>query len=54
MTRLRRLYNRVRLDEMELAIMRGILTSIQNYIFHTDKKIMDLEQSNSDVERKSQ
>lgn len=51
MTRLRRLYNRVRLDEMELAIMRGILTSIQNYIFHTDKKIVDLEQSKLDIER---
>lgn len=30
MTRLRRLYNRVRLDEMELNILRGLLTSIQN------------------------
>lgn len=39
MTRLRRLYNRVRLDQMELSILRGVLTSIQNYIFHTDKKI---------------
>lgn len=39
MTRLRRLYNRVRLDEMELAIMRGMLTAVQNYIYHTDKKI---------------
>jgi len=43
MTRLRRLYNRVRLDEMELSILRGILTSSQNYIFHTDKKIAQLE-----------
>ncbi len=43
MTRLRRLYNRVRLDEMELAIMRGMLTSIQNYIFHTDNKIRGLK-----------
>ncbi len=43
MTRLRRLYNRVRLDEMELAIMRGMLTSIQNYIFHTNKRIEKLE-----------
>ncbi|BFM15852.1 tRNA (cytosine(32)/uridine(32)-2'-O)-methyltransferase TrmJ [Maricurvus nonylphenolicus] len=32
MTRLRRLYNRIRLDEMELSIMRGMLTSIKNYI----------------------
>ncbi|MGH1485683.1 MAG: tRNA (cytosine(32)/uridine(32)-2'-O)-methyltransferase TrmJ [Cellvibrionaceae bacterium] len=43
MTRLRRLYSRVRLDEMELAIMRGMLTSIQNYIYHTDKKIEALK-----------
>lgn len=32
MTRMRRLYNRVRLDEMELNIMRGMLTSLQNFI----------------------
>lgn len=43
MTRLRRLFSRVRLDEMELAIMRGMLTSIQNYIFHTDKRLEALE-----------
>ncbi len=43
MTRLRRLYNRIRLDEMELAIMRGMLTAVQNYIYHTDKKIAVLE-----------
>lgn len=43
MTRLRRLYSRVRLDEMELSIMRGILTASQNYVFHTDKKIAELE-----------
>ncbi len=30
MARLRRLYGRIRLDEMELAILRGVLTSIQN------------------------
>ncbi len=30
MSRLRRLYNRVRLDEMELNILRGILTATQN------------------------
>jgi tRNA (cytidine32/uridine32-2'-O)-methyltransferase len=44
MTRLRRLYNRVRLDDMELSIMRGMLTSINNYIYHTDNKIAELEQ----------
>lgn len=43
MTRLRRLYNRIRLDQMELSILRGILTATQNYIFHTDNKIKKLE-----------
>lgn len=43
MTRLRRLYNRVRLDDMELSIMRGMLTSVNNYIYHTDNKIAELE-----------
>ncbi len=42
-TRLRRLYNRIRLDQMELNILRGILTSVQNYIFHTKNKIRELE-----------
>jgi tRNA (cytidine32/uridine32-2'-O)-methyltransferase len=37
MTRLRRLYNRVRLDQMELSILRGMLTSVQNYIYHSKK-----------------
>jgi len=32
MSRLRRLYNRVRLDEMELSIMRGILTETQKRV----------------------
>ncbi len=39
MTRLRRLFNRIRMDEMELSIMRGILTSIQNYIRRVEKRI---------------
>jgi len=30
MTRLRRLYGRIRLDEMELSILRGVLTAIRN------------------------
>jgi tRNA (cytidine32/uridine32-2'-O)-methyltransferase len=34
LTRIRRLYNRLRLDQMELAILRGMLTAMQNYIFH--------------------
>ena len=37
-TRLRRLYGRIRLDEMELSIMRGMLTSIQNYIYRSENK----------------
>ena len=45
MTRLRRLFNRTRLDEMELAILRGTLTAIQNYIYHTDKKIEDFKKN---------
>lgn len=39
MTRLRRLYGRIRMDEMELSILRGVLTSTQNYIYHTQKKL---------------
>ncbi len=45
MTRLKRLYSRVRLDEMELNILRGVLTAMQNFVFHTDKKIAELESS---------
>lgn len=41
-TRLRRLYNRIRMDQMELGIMRGMLTSIQNYIYHSENKIKEL------------
>jgi len=41
-TRLRRMFNRIRLDQMELSILRGLLTSIQNYIFHSDNKIQEL------------
>ncbi|GAB1256642.1 tRNA (cytosine(32)/uridine(32)-2'-O)-methyltransferase TrmJ [Aurantivibrio plasticivorans] len=48
MTRLRRLYNRTRLDEMELSILRGMLTATQNYIFHTENKIQSLQESASD------
>ena len=47
-TRLRRLYNRIRLDQMELGILRGMLTSVQNYIYHTDKKIAALQSGDSD------
>ena len=38
MTRLRRLYSRVRMDEMELNILRGMLTSVQNYIHYNPPK----------------
>ncbi len=39
MTRLRRLFNRVRMDQMELNIFRGVLTAMQNYIFYTGKVV---------------
>ena len=38
MTRLRRLFGRIRLDEMELSILRGVLTSIQNAAFRLNRK----------------
>lgn len=43
LTRLRRLYNRVRLDQMELNILRGILTAVQNQIYHSNNKVAELE-----------
>ena len=42
-TRLRRLFNRIRLDQMELNILRGVLTSIQNFIYHTNNRLRDQE-----------
>lgn len=39
MTRLRRMYNRVRMDQMELNILRGVLTAMQNYVFYTNKVV---------------
>lgn len=42
MTRLRRLYNRVRMDQMELNILRGVLTAMQNYVFYTAKVVSKL------------
>ena len=44
MTRLRRLYTRVRMDEMELGILRGVLTATQSYVSNADKKIEALQQ----------
>lgn len=38
MTRLRRLFSRVRPDDMELGILRGMLTAIQNHIHRTGGK----------------
>ncbi|BCD96581.1 tRNA (cytosine(32)/uridine(32)-2'-O)-methyltransferase TrmJ [Marinagarivorans cellulosilyticus] len=43
LTRLRRLYGRVRPDQMELNILRGVLTATQNYVYHSNNKIADLE-----------
>ncbi len=43
-TRLRRLYNRIRLDRMELSILRGMLTSVQNHLFHSGNTIESLKQ----------
>lgn len=45
MTRLRRLFNRIRPDSMELSIMRGVLTAIQNAVF---KLKVSTEQNNID------
>jgi len=50
MTRLRRLYNRVRLDQMELSILRGVLTATQNFIFHTRKKLTEAEANKPSAE----
>jgi len=37
-TRLRRLFNRIRLDQMELNILRGMLTAMQNYIYYSEQR----------------
>lgn len=50
MTRLRRLYNRVRLDQMELGILRGMLTSVQNHIFHSQNRVAALEERVRELE----
>lgn len=42
MTRLRRMYNRVRVDQMELNILRGVLTAMQNYVFYSNKVVSRL------------
>lgn len=38
-TRLRRLFNRIRMDEMELSILRGMLTSVQNHMHRSEKEL---------------
>jgi len=43
-TRLRRLFNRIRMDEMELSILRGMLTSIQNHIYHSERQLDEAKQ----------
>lgn len=43
MTRLRRLYSRVRLDEMELSILRGVLSATQKMVTFKSQKIGRLE-----------
>ncbi len=43
MTRLRRLYNRIRLDKMELGILRGTLTSVQQQMVRRDAEITALK-----------
>jgi tRNA (cytidine32/uridine32-2'-O)-methyltransferase len=48
MTRLRRLYSRVRLDEMELNILRGVLTAMKNFVYRTDKKLADMTEQEPD------
>lgn len=54
LTRLRRLYGRIRMDEMELSILRGMLTSVQNYIYHTDNKLKDLEDKLAQAQQQDQ
>lgn len=47
-TRLRRLFNRVRLDEMELSILRGVLTSVQNYIYRAEGEVKEEKKAPKD------
>ncbi|BFM20569.1 tRNA (cytosine(32)/uridine(32)-2'-O)-methyltransferase TrmJ [Gilvimarinus japonicus] len=49
MTRLRRLYGRIRMDEMELSILRGVLTNTQNYIQRTQKALSEASADDSDT-----
>jgi len=46
-TRLRRLFNRIRMDDMELSILRGMLTSIQNGLYHHEQEVQQLKEDKS-------
>lgn len=46
MPRLRRLYSRIRLDEMELSILRGVLTAMQN-LAHKMRQLTGGKQSDT-------
>lgn len=48
MTRLRRLYNRVRLDQMELNILRGVLTATRNHIYYSGKALEEAKNATQD------
>lgn len=50
MTRLRRLYNRIRMDQMELNILRGMLTSVQNYVYHSQNREEELRKRIQELE----
>lgn len=43
MTRLRRLLARIRPDTMELSILRGVLTSVQNLVWRSNKQFTEKE-----------
>lgn len=51
MTRLRRLYGRVRLDEMELNILRGILTETQNSLLPPKTSDNDSGNNPQDIDK---
>jgi tRNA (cytidine32/uridine32-2'-O)-methyltransferase len=50
MTRLQRLYNRMRIDEMELNILRGMLTETQKVVFERSALRAKLNQKTDDDE----
>lgn len=51
-TRMRRLFNRIRMDEMELSILRGMLTSIQNHIHYSSEEVDELKAQLAQYESK--